>query len=136
MRRFFYVLLFFCLILCPALVGCGGTDGPHPEQVAARAAKVYYDELLKGHYEQFVDGRYQPDSIPQSYREQLVTNAKMFVGQQKEEHRGIQEVRIADAKADTVKHVAEVYLTLVYGDSTKEQVVVPMVEEKGVWYMR
>lgn len=132
MKHFFYVLLFCCLVF----VGCGETDGPHPEQVAAHAAKVYYDALLQGHYDQFVDGRYQPDSIPQGYRDQLITNAKMFVGQQQEEHRGITAVRITDAKADTVKHVADVYLMLVYGDSTKEQIVVPMVEEKGVWYLR
>ena len=51
-------------------------------EVAGRAAKAYYDQLLHGDYNAFVAGRYQPDSIPAAYREQLVANAKMFLGQQ------------------------------------------------------
>ena len=116
---------------------CWSCDhGPAPEEVAAQAAKTYYDLLLQGKYDQFVDGRYQPDSIPASYREQLVANAKMFIGEQQEAHRGIKEVRIANAKADTLHHVANVFLVFVYGDSTNEEVLVPMVEHKGVWYTR
>ena len=60
----------------------------------------------------------------------------MFVGQQQDEHRGIREVRIVNAKADTARHVADVFLVFAYGDSTTEQIVVPMVEQEGVWYMR
>ena len=33
-------------------------------------------------------------------------------------------------------HVADVFLQVAYGDSTKEQIVVPMVEVKGEWKMR
>ena len=119
------------------LVACGGKDsGPSAAQIAAHAAKVYYDQLLQGDYGSFVDGRYQPNKLPQGYREQLIANAKMFVGQQKKEHKGIKSVAVADAKADTARHVANAFLTLTYGDGTKEEVVVPMIESKGVWYMR
>lgn len=119
------------------LVACGGKDsGPSAAQIAAHAAKVYYDQLLQGDYGSFVDGRYQPNKLPQGYREQLIANAKMFVGQQEKEHKGIKSVAVADAKADTARHVANAFLTLTYGDGTKEEVVVPMIESKGVWYMR
>ena len=33
-------------------------------------------------------------------------------------------------------HVADVFLQVAFGDSTKEQIVVPMVEVKGEWKMR
>lgn len=107
-----------------------------PGEIAANTAKIYYDYLLEGKYEQYVDGLNQPDSIPQSYREQLITNAKMFIEQQTKERRGIREIRIASAKADTANHSADVFLIFCYGDSTNEEVVVPMVERKGVWFMR
>ncbi len=107
-----------------------------PGELAAHAAKQYYDYLLQEKYDAFVDGQYRPDAIPSSYREQLVTNAKMFMGQQAKEHRGIKEVRIVNAQADTARHAANVFLLFAYGDSTSEEVNVPMVEHEGIWYLR
>ncbi len=118
-------------------MACSGKpSGPDAAQLAANAAKTYYEQLLKGDYGSFVDGRYQPTSMPESYRQQLIANAKMFVGQEEKEHKGIKSVSVADGRADTAKHVANAFLTFSYGDGTKEQVVVPMVEVKKVWYMR
>lgn len=118
-----------------ALAACR-PEPPAPADVAGRAAKLYYDYLLGGNYDAFVDGFYQPDSIPGAYREQLVTNARMFMGQQRQERGGISEVRLVRANADTARHAARAFLLFCYGDSTREEVVVPMVECGGVWMMR
>lgn len=107
-----------------------------PAVVAGNVAKQYYQYLLDGKYEEFVDGYYQPDSIPGVYREQLITNAKMFVGLQKEVHQGMVKVDVAKASADTANHVANVFLNIAYGDSTTEEVVVPMVLVDGNWMMK
>ena len=128
MKKLFY---FFVALLA---VAC--SSGPDPGEVAAQAAKEYYTQLLAGKYEHYVDGFYWPDSIPASYRRQLIDNAKMFVGQQKDERRGILDVRVVNAVADTTKRSANVFLIFAYGDSTSEEVVVPMVQHRGVWYMR
>jgi hypothetical protein len=128
MKKLFY---FFVALLA---VAC--SSGPDPGEVAAQAAKEYYTQLLAGKYEHYVDGFYRPDSIPASYRRQLIDNAKMFVGQQKAERRGILDVRVVNAVADTTKRSANVFLIFAYGDSTSEEVVVPMVQHRGVWYMR
>ena len=128
MKKLFY---FFVALLA---VAC--SSGPDPGEVAAQAAKEYYTQLLAGKYEHYVDGFYRPDSIPASYRRQLIDNAKMFVGQQKDERRGILDVRVVNAVADTTKRLANAFLIFAYGDSTSEEVVVPMVQHRGVWYMR
>ena len=128
MKKLFY---FFVALLA---VAC--SSGPDPGEVAAQAAKEYYTQLLAGKDEHYVDGFYRPDSIPASYRRQLIDNAKMFVGQQKDERRGILDVRVVNAVADTTKRSANVFLIFAYGDSTSEEVVVPMVQHRGVWYMR
>ena len=107
-----------------------------PAVVAGNVAKQYYQYLLDGKYEEFVDGYYQPDSIPGVYREQLITNAKMFVGLQKEVHQGMVKVDVAKVSADTANHVANVFLNIAYGDSTTEEVVVPMVLVDGNWMMK
>jgi len=126
--------LFTLLLLGGLAWSCGPKH--NPADVAAKAAKQYYDYLLEGKFEAFVDGQYRPDSIPGSYRDQLITNMKMFMGQQQREHRGIKETRIVNAEADTARHEANVFLVFCYGDSTIEEVLVPMVEHQGIWYLR
>lgn len=123
------------MVLVLLLVGACSSE-PDQGELAAIAAKGYYDLLLEGNYGRYVDGTYRADSIPGSYRDQLVLNARMFMEQQQAEHRGIKEVRIATAKADTARHTARVLLTFVYGDSSAEEVLVPMVQVQGRWYMK
>ena len=45
----------------------------------------------------------------------------------------MKKINVLNAKADTARHVADVFMQVAYGDSTKEQIVVPMVEVKGEW---
>ena len=123
-----------CLFLLGLLSSCH--EEVKPEEIVGQTAKAYYDGLIKGDYEQFVDGRYQPDSIPASYREQLVANAKMFIGEQQETHKGIKSVSVSRVKMDKAHHVANVFLILYYGDGTKEEILVPMILYRGVWYTR
>ena len=128
MKNLLYILMGLFFLAC--------SSTPDQGEVAARAAKQYYDYLLQGDYASFVDGHFRHDSIPDTYREQLIANAKMYMNQQTVEHRGIKDVHIVQVKADTEKHAANVFLVFVYGDSTNEEIVVPMVENKGVWYLR
>ena len=127
-------ILFFLLSVM-SLFSCKEKT-PDPGYYAGIAAKGYYDMLLEGRYDEFVEGQNMPHRIPEGYLQQLVLNAKMFVEQQKHAHRGMKAFQILDAKADTVHHLADVYLSVTYGDSTKEQIVVPMVEVEKKWKMR
>ena len=129
-------LLFFIILMIGVGVTSCKKEEIDPAVVAGNVAKQYYQYLLDGKYEEFVDGYYQPDSIPGVYREQLITNAKMFVGLLKEVHQGMVKVDVAKASVDTANHVANVFLNIAYGDSTTEEVVVPMVLVDGNWMMK
>ena len=107
-----------------------------PEEMALRMAKVYYEQLLSGDYASFVDGMSYNDTVVPAYREQLITNMKMYIGQQEKEHQGIRQVLPLRAVQDTVSHTVNAFLMMCYNDSTKEQVVVPMVEKGGIWMMK
>lgn len=117
------------------LASCGKEE-IKPEDIALQAAKAYYDQLIAGEYDAFVDGTLKGDSVPPAYRKQLVLNMQMFIERQKTEHHGIVDVKPVRAVADTAKHVAETFLSITFADSVREEVVVPMVEKNGVWYMR
>lgn len=130
-----------CHISLPLLGGLMGLlflscSHRNPAELAGQVAKQYYEQLLSGDYDSFVDGTWQPDPIPASYRDQLIDNAKMFVEQQQVKHRGIREVRTSNAEADSTGTAANVFLVFCYGDSTAEEVLVPMIQHEGTWYMK
>ncbi len=120
-------------LLC--LASCKPEDRK-PEEVALQTAKVYYDYLLQGDYNSFVEGTLQGDTVPADYRQQLLLNMQMFVEKQRREHQGIVRIEPLRAVADTATHTASAFLSVHYADSVREEIVVPMVEKGGIWYLR
>ena len=115
-------------------MSCGN---PTAEEMASLAAKGYYEHLIHGEYEQFLQGKVGLNKhSEQEYWNQLRDNCHQFVHQQEQAHRGIHEVRVVNAKTDTLQKYTNVFLMLCFGDSTNEEIVVPMVERDGRWYMR
>ena len=99
MRRILY-----CIVAL-LLVACG--DGKKPDFAAANAAKDYYNLLLEGKADAFVDKMDMQDSIPEMYREQLVANIKMYMAQQQLEHRGIKKVEVQNCINDSLQPTAQ-----------------------------
>ena len=111
-------------------------SSPTREELASLAAKGYYQHLIEGDYEHFLEGRLMADSLPADYRSQLIDSYTQFIAQQKANRGGINEVRISRAFTDSTQNYTSVLLMLCYGDSTTEEVVVPMVEREGRWMMK
>ena len=132
MRRLIYALM---LVAVATIVACSKKTGGD-NKAAAYFAKGYYERLIEGNYEGYVDALNYPDSIPSSYRSQLVLNAKLFTEKQKSIHGGWVGVEIAGCVIDSLSPTAQAILNLCYADSTREKVVVPMVERDGRWYIR
>lgn len=115
-------------------MSCGN---PTAEEMASLAAKGYYEHLIHGEYEQFLQGKVGLNKhSEQEYWNQLRDNCHQFVHQQEQAHRGIHEVKVVNAKTDTLQKYTNVFMMLCFGDSTNEEIVVPMVERDGRWYMR
>ena len=136
--------LFFAFSL--SLSSCKEENSNHAD-LAAETAKAYYDQLLNGDIAAFVDGTAMHVDVVPTYREQLETNMKMFLGQQERDHKGIKSVKKVkgtltcptDAEGqpkDTAHLSANAFLIFNYGDDTSEQVVVPMVRVNGTWMMK
>lgn len=129
-------LAFLAGLVSLVILGAACGNGPSKEELAGLAAKGYYQHLVAGEYEQFVEGRFMADSLPADYRSQLIEGYKQFVAQQMEARKGIQEVSVSRAYTDSLAGYTNVLLMLCYGDSTTEEVVVPMVERNGRWMMK
>jgi len=129
---------FLSLLFFPLLLAC--SHGPSAEEQAMEAARVaaqgYYDFLLRGDYQQFLCGRADADSLPSDYFEQLQVACHQFMIQQRQAHDGMVAARATRAVIDSSLHVVQVFLQIDYADSTREEIVVPMVECGGEWKMR
>ncbi len=126
-----YLLSFILALLL--FMACAN---PSPEEMASIAAKGYYNHLVNGEYEAFLEGKEGADSLPDDYREQLLTSYRQFMAQQNRDHHGILDIRISNAVTDTVLQYTNVFLVLCFGDSVNEEIVVPMVERNGSWRMK
>ena len=114
----------------------GSCSSPSKEELASLAAKGYYQHLIEGDFEHFLEGRMMADSLPDDYRSQLIDGYSQFLAQQVKARGGINEVRVSRAFTDSTQQYTSVLLMLCYGDSTSEEVIVPMVEHNGRWMMK
>jgi len=131
MKRF--MILIGLLGCMSVLINC---SGPTPEELASLTAKGYYEHLFHGEYDQFLAGKIVNYSNEGDYKKQLIDNCHQFVIQQEELHHGVRDIRISNAMTDTVQKYTNVFLVFCFGDSTSEEVVVPMVERNGKWLMK
>ena len=131
MRRLLYIA---CVFLALSACMSKGT----PEEEAAKAAQSYYALLVERHVNEFLDGRLLSDSLPEDYRLQLQQVYEQYVQEMDDKHEGIREVRVSEnvARRDSVLQLTYAFLILCFGDSTQEEITVPMVEQDGVWKMK
>ena len=118
------------------LIGC--SEKLSPEQQAAEAAQSYYQRLLDGYPDGFLAGKANYDQLPGDYRQQLVKANEQYVKDIQQKHDGLKSVAISPnvGRIDSTLHVAYAFLLLSYGDSTQEEIVVPMVHVDGDWKMK
>ena len=128
LRSLLYIVAFFALGSC-------NTSGDKSQQAAA-SAKEAYQYIMDGKYESFVHSTVGYDSIPEAYREQVVTSMKQYATSLKKAHGGMSAVDIINAEAIDSLHTAQVLLLLHFTDSTTEQVSVQMVERNGKWLLK
>ena len=126
------------LIAVALLLAACGEKKKNVDQgkLAAKAAKYYYEQLLKGDYEAFLNNENRTNNLPDNYRKQLLLNLKQFVAQQDSVHHGIDSITLGASHFSAKDNTASVFLLFYYGDKTTEQVVVPMVKERGKWILR
>lgn len=120
--------LALCVML-PAACGCRQTE----HEAVRAAAQQYYGLLLAGDYEAFVSAMAGTDSLPLSYRSQMVDMVAQHAAEMQEKGGLAKVVATRDSLLDSVAYV---FLDVTFGDSTVEQVGLKMVREGDCWKMR
>jgi len=129
-----FTIVSLCLCVLAFLLACKSEN--NDDEQAALAAKEYYDHLRAGRYDAYLSGIDGYASLPDGYREELLANARQFMAQQDNEHNGIRDIRVSRAMKDTTFNCTFAYLVLCFGDSTNEEIMVPMVRNGEHWMMK
>jgi len=125
-------LLMAILLLC----GCS-RQGQSPEEQAGIAAKEYYDRLLAGDIDAFLNGKADIDSVPADYRSQMYAACEQYKKELDETHGGVAAITVSNARKDSTQQMMmQAFLLLNFRDSTKEEIIVPMVQRGEVWKLR
>jgi len=133
-RAFAYSCVASFVFLSTLFISCH--NEPTPEELASLAAKGYYEHLAKGEYDAYLEGVNGVAAAPADYREQLLQGTKLYVERVNRQFQGIHSVEVSSARVDSTLHCVNVFLTICFRDSTREEVCVPMVEKNGAFLMR
>lgn len=129
-------LVFSVALLVATVAACGKSDTTPRHEQPQDAAMAYYAKLVAGDYAGFVAGMESCDSVPEFYREQMVTLIKQHYREEAAANGGLARVEVARTVVvqDTV--AANVFLDVTYGDSTTEEIVQPMVWDGRSWRLQ
>lgn len=123
------VLLFLFLLF---IFACKQKD----DHAAVReAAENYYGCLIDGDVDRYMRGLADYDSLPESYRRELRDMFLQYLDREQQLRRGILSAEaVRDTLVDSLH--AHVFLNIQFGDSTCEQVSLPLVRTAKGWRMR
>lgn len=124
-----FPLLLAIALLAVVLVSC--RHEPTPRQ----AAEQFYGYLCKGDVDAYMQSMADYDSLPAPYRSEL---RDMFMQYLQREQQLRQGILSAQAVRDTLvsDRLCHVFLLVTYGDSTQEQVSLPLVLTDRGWRMK
>ena len=112
-----HLCFFFCAVVAMACSSCGKPP-VETEKVVATTAKLYYEYLMQGKYEDFVGGIDHHVPASKNYDKQLEDNARLFVKRMEILHNGLVGVDVVDAEVDSKAHTANAFLVFSFADST------------------
>ena len=128
------------LVVTAMMTACiGGSDRDNtPEYQASLAAKQSYEALyVEGRPEAFLSNRVHYGDMPNDFQQQLLDGYRSHLHQVDRMHQGVKAVDVIRAQMDTTLQCMQVFLSLTYGDGSREEVVVPMVvDADGHWRLQ
>jgi pyruvate-formate lyase len=105
--------------------------GKKRDNSAALAAEKYMNYMVSGQAEKYVSARSDYDSLPDNYRNQLVTMVKQYIQYEQKERGGIKTVSVI---SDTIDgNTANVLLSVHYGNGNTEELLFPLIKRKNAW---
>ena len=132
MKKAAYIILMLtCLFSCSEVAN----NLTEFSSAGARgAAEYFYSLLANGQGQVYVDNMQEASSMDSCKYVQFVDLMDQFLHEENELRGGIVHAR---ANKDTiVDSVSMVFLDVQFGDSTREEIILPIVYMRGRWWIR
>ena len=109
------------LLSCKSENKKGIVEKSTPSEIAETA----YAHLIKGEYD-----------IPQRYHNSLVNVLKQAAENEKKERKGMVSAKAIAENTNEKATYSVVRIDITYGDSTKEEIAVPVIKYNGRWRLK
>ena len=101
---------------------------------ARHAAERFYSCLIQGEGQAYVDNMREASSMDSCKYKQFLVLMEQFLHDEQQVRGGILSAKATDDKI--VDSTAMVYLDVMFGDSTSERIILPVIYSAGRWWIR
>ena len=136
MTHIFRLTAFIMVVL--TLVSCKGKASGGNEELRAGLPDTTIVALymlgVNGNYEAYTQAMQSCDSTTVAYRQQIMLALKHRNDCVKKQKNGVTSVKVEHIELHDSDHMANAFLSVSYGDGTKEEVIFPLVRDNnGRW---
>ena len=127
----------FALLLSLLLAACSSSnsgDGLQPP--SAKEVMEYYELYRSGNYAEYVKAMQSCDDKPADFCKQMADALKQHAARIKAEKGGTVSAEFLRTELHAEHSAADAYLSVTYGDSTKEEIILPFVFCQDKWRLK
>ena len=127
----------FVLLLSFLLAACSpGGKGEGLQPPTADEVMAYYELYRCGNYSDYVKAMQSCDDKPADFCKQMADALKQHAARIKAEKGGAVSAEFLRTEMHAEHSAADAYLSVTYGDSTKEEIILPLVFWQDQWRLK
>lgn len=125
------------LLLSYLLTACSpGGKGEGLQPPTADEVIAYYELYRSGNYADYVKAMQSCDDKPADFCKQMADALKQHAARIKAEKGGAVSAEFLRTEMHAEHSAADAYLSVTYGDSTKEEIILPLVFWQDKWRLK
>lgn len=125
------------LLLSYLLTACSpGGKGEGLQPPTADEVMAYYELYRSGNYADYVKAMQSCDDKPADFCKQMADALKHHAARIKAEKGGAVSAEFLRTEMHAEHSAADAYLSVTYGDSTKEEIILPLVFWQDKWRLK
>ena len=125
------------LLLSYLLTACSpGGKGEGLQPPTADEVMAYYELYRSGNYADYVKAMQSCDDKPADFCKQMADALKQHAARIKAEKGGAVSAEFLRTEMHAEHSAADAYLSVTYGDSTKEEIILPLVFWQDKWRLK
>ena len=125
------------LLLSYLLTACSpGGKGEGLQPPTADEVMAYYELYRSGNYADYVKAMQSCDDKPADFCKQMADALKQHAARIKAEKGGAVSAEFLRTELHAEHSAADAYLSVTYGDSTKEEIILPLVFWQDKWRLK